>query len=687
MYSLASRFALLMLLGLTTTLPAAAQPQMNRLAAAPRSTSGFDATYYHLFLNVSWNPARIDGHTRVEGRPVGGTLATLTLDLVANAGSTGEYRLRVDSVLTPNGEKLLFDQKPTTLDITLADPAAPGEHVAVDVYYGGVPAVSSVGVNDLTPPISILNGGSAMRPQRAFSLSEPYGGRVWWPSNDHPDDKADSVRVTISVPEGMIGASNGVLEQETVTDGVASFTWFERYPISTYLVSIAVAPYVVDRQEYVRPDSLARDLGPLTLPIVHYLYPGYEEWLGNWRIVTDVLPAFEYWFGAYPYPDEKYGHAQFDFSGGMEHQTLTSIGTANLGVVVHELGHQWFGDKVTTETWPHLWLNEGFATYSEYLYEENRRQRGLSNNADAKLADIYNRARAASGMLVVEDTLNVNNLFTYDRVYAKGAAVVHMLRGVLGDAAFRDVLLAYQHDPSLSYNNARTEDLQKVAEMVSGKNLDYFFEEWAYGVSYPEYTAKWTYGVSEEGGGEVQVLVEQPNLQRPIFTMPLDLEIVTEEGPVAATVLNDKRQQVFTIPVSTAPVALRFDPQNTVLHNAMVPVQRVYTSLKETPEAADVQGIVAVYPNPASAALTVAISLDPGTVSNLILYDLLGREVRRTEVSTYDLEKQVRFDVEDLGAGTYFLRLDPLYNVFDNYRGSRAENSLRLDARVTLVGR
>jgi aminopeptidase N len=453
--------------------------------------------------------------------------------------------------------------------------------------------------------------------------------------------------------------SNGLLRQETENgDGTRTFDWFSRYPISTYLVSIAAGVYDVVEQTYDRPDSL--NMNPLSLPILHYAFRGSNMYEGTgfddgWKRVIEILPVQEYWFGPYPFPEEKYGHAQFTFGGGMEHQTMSSMGNNGVGLIAHELAHQWFGDLITTETWPHLWLNEGFATYSELLTWKSREH--LSPGTYDRVFDLYyGRGLLATGTLVVQDTSSVGNLFSGTRVYAKGGMILHMLRSITGDAAFRDILRSYTSDADVRYGTATTADFQRIAEAVSGLDLDTFFRQWiTEGTGHPVYDVWWR-DLGGDQGYDVEVTIEQtqvsPASNVDVFEMPLTIQIETREGLEEFVVTNDERRQVFVFHVNGFPEDVRFDPERQILGMSSVSV--VGGAAEEHPEI--VQSLD-VYPNPVRSTFTVEVELSSPASVRLSLYDVTGRRVRELMNET-SRSFSNSFSMSDLPAGTYFLHID-----------------------------
>lgn len=635
---LPASFALVVLLAAAQEGPAPAS------AASPN----FDATFYHLRLDVRFDPDYLYGVTRVEGRAVGAPLAELALDF--------DTVMQVDSVLAADGQRLDFEHAADVLRIALPEAVPVGAPLAVDVFYQGVPA--RTGLREYAFVFGRRSNGDRF----AWTLSEPYGARAWWPSKDHPSDKADSVRVTVTVPEPLRVGSNGLLVAETHEGGRATYDWVSRYPIATYLVSIAAGVYDVYEQVYERPDSLVARYGPLALPVPHYAYRGTDAFQGNghttgWRLVTDVLAVFEDLFGPYPFPEEKYGHAHFTFGGGMEHQTMSSMGGNGIGLIGHELAHQWYGDAVTMHTWPHLWLNEGFATYAPLLYYEARADVYPGRFA-SELAITRNGARHARGTLVVQDTSVIGNLFAGPRVYDKGAMVLHMLRGVVGDEAFREILRAWAAEPSVRYGTGTTADFQTVAEAIAGVDLDDFFRQWVTeGTGYPVYELAWG---QREAGGEHEVTIELrqkqvlPDSNVETFVMPVTFELVTEEGPVRFTVPNDQRAQTYTFTVPAPVRGVEFDPDRWLLRSDVVP-GTLDTQADDRPEL----WLRAPYPNPASGHLAVPFSLDkPGRV-RIELYDALGRRVAVLfdGMAGYG-PQEPRFELPALAAGTYLVVLE-----------------------------
>jgi hypothetical protein len=518
----------------------AAGLQRARLLAAPATANqqAYDVHYYDLDLTP--NPATqvLTGTVRMKASVVSGPLSTADLDFYAN--------LTVDAV-TSGGVAATFSRSSDLLTVNLDRVYGNGEMMDVVVSYHGAPsAAGSFGFN-------VANGRNLV-----WSLSEPFGARSWWPCKDAPEDKADSVDIRVTVPTGMITASNGTRIEATDNGTIAVTRWRERYPIATYLVSLASYPYTVttDHYRYSPTDSM---------PIQFFNFP--ETVAGAATVqarVKDMIATYAGIFGEYPFVAEKYGHAQFLFGGGMEHQTCTSLGgNAYIEyIVAHELAHQWWGDLVTCRDFHHIWVNEGFATYCEALWAE-----AVSGTA-AYHADLSFNKYFGSGTIYVPDLTDENRIFDSNLSYNKGSWVLHMLRRVLGDPVFFAALRQFY--AQYGYSTATTEDFRDVCEAVSGRDLDAFFQQWIYGEYYPHYRSSWT-SAPAEGGHDVTLSLEQIQPWQ-LFNMPLDVKITTEAGEQAFVIQDSLAAQTFTLHVDAAPTAVAVDPDDWVLKTLESPV-------------------------------------------------------------------------------------------------------------------
>ena len=329
-----------------------------------------------------------------------------------------------------------------------------------------------------------------------------------------------------------------------------------------------------------------------------------------------MLTYFHEVFGPYPFITEKYGIAQFPLGGGMEHQTVTSQGSFSEWLTVHELAHMWWGDKITNARWGDIWLNEGFASYAEALYAEHMYGedyfRGYMQFMD----------RDYAYPIFVEDTTDRRRLFNIT-VYDKAAWFLHMLRGVVGDPTFFDILLEYSDDPRFAYGNATTAGFQDVCETVADQDLDWLFEPWIYHAGRPRYQVGWS-STESAGGHEITLQIHQTQVPiETLFPMPIDITVYTDMGDTVITIFNDLAEQHFTFMVDDRPVNIVLDEEGWILKQI---VTNTAGGLIPPIEFALEQN----YPNPFRPALTPArinYYLPMAANVSLRIYDLLGREI------------------------------------------------------------
>ncbi|MBM4169411.1 MAG: T9SS type A sorting domain-containing protein [Ignavibacteria bacterium] len=615
--------------------------RVHKLWSTPSSTGeNIDVTYYRLNVRVTSNPNAIGGAVTIGARCSDDSLIEFTLDLSS--------AMRVDSVVM-SGTKRSFSRSGNVLRITTDKVYRRGEVLSAEVHYYGTPVPSGF----TSFAFSATQDGLPW----IWTLSEPYGARDWWPCKDHPIDKADSLDVWITCDGRLKAGSQGKLV-ETIqnVDGTKTYKWRHRYPISTYLVSLAIGNYrefsywyrytPADSMEvlnYVtaQSETSARQLLPPTVPML--------------QIFSDL-------FGQYPFVTEKYGHAQFGWGGGMEHQTMSSMGGFSESLVAHELAHQWFGDMITMRTWPDIWLNEGFATYSVALFRE--RYYGPSGYWSTMEYDM-GRARDATGTISVKDTSTVSRLFSGNLVYGKGATVLHMLRKVVGDSLFFIALKAYALDPAFRFGTASTADLQWVFERTSGKNLKYFFDQWIYGEKFPRYQLSW--GWKEEGGRyRTRATISQTTgTSNPtFFIMPIDLRFSAAGRDTTITVVNDSLTQSFTFHLSFAPHTALLDPDRWILRDA----QSIQVEIEGTPTIPTDFLLAQNYPNPFNTGTTIEYAIPRASFVRIAVYDVWGRELDVLVDRIHDIGMhRVRWDSHN-SSGVYFVRLEAHYNFEEDTR-------------------
>lgn len=450
--------------------------------------------------------------------------------------------LTVESV-TENGHAARFTRDGGRLRVVLADAYKHGDLLNLAVKYHG------------TPSDGLYFKKNKFGDRTVFADNWPDRARHWFPSVDHPSDKA-RVEFFINAPARYDVVANGELVETTSRqDGTRLTHWREGVPVPVYCMVFGATEFAVIN---------AGTAGGANL--WHYLYPkDRERGLRDHGRALRMLGFYAELVGPYPYRKLALVQSSTRF-GGMENASNIFFdekaydGSGGLeGTVAHEIAHQWFGDSVTESDWHHLWLSEGFATYFGALFYERADGRDKFVRMMLDDREIYMKDAAAIARPVydpeVKDLfklLNRNN-------YQKGAWVLHMLRRVVGDEKFfegvRDYYRTYRD------GNALTEDFRRVMELRSGQPLDWFFRQWIYEPGFPAYDASWRW---DESAKRVRLKVRQTQAGG-LFRMPLEVELKHGDESSRAVVQMSDREAVFDFPSKRRPQSVAIDPDEWVL--------------------------------------------------------------------------------------------------------------------------
>jgi aminopeptidase N len=480
-------------------------------------------------------------------------------------------------------ELLNAQQADDNLKINLPEIVPIGQLDSISVKYQGVPNSTGFGsfIQGTHNDIPIL-----------WTLSEPYGAKVWWPCKQDLTDKIDSVDIIVKTPDAYRVGSNGKLISEIPEGDLMVYHWKHRYPITAYLVAIAVTNYEVF-SDFVEIDNGA-------IEVLNYVFPeDLSQAEDQLESTIEIMELFNELFEIYPFADEKYGHAQFGWGGGMEHQTMSFMGSFSYGLQAHELAHQWFGDKVTCGSWEDIWLNEGFATYLTGLTSEFL---GTSSEwYDWKLSQINSIVSVPYGSVWVDDTTSVGRIFSSRLSYSKGAYLLHMLRWKLGDEDFFQATRNYLDDPDLAFSYARTIDLKAHLESQSGQDLTEYFEGWFYGQGYPSYDVEWYFS-----NNSLNLQIEQSTSHSSVdfFEMPLPIYVTGQGQDSIIRLDHNFSGQSFEIDLPFVVEQVQFDPSLWIL-SANNSVQEV--TVNHVPNS-QYSNEIRLSPNPAEDRLKIVFS-------------------------------------------------------------------------------
>ncbi len=567
-------------------------------------------------MNTASNPSRLADPPCAPHSPASRVVASvgvvlLTLSLIAGgaAAQGGASRFAEDRPVDLTHIRLdlnvhLFDDAVdgvATIDVTALRQVDSIRFDAVDfavssvrMARGGGAAADARYVND-DRSITILTGDSPLNPGESarvvisYAVKDPSDGlfffhpseaepeiehtmwsqgeattnRHWIPCFDHPGE-FQTTEIVATVPDGYEAVSNGaLLSRVDNPDPTTTFHWKQSQPHVIYLVTLVVSRFHVEQESW------------RGRPVTYYVPPRHKDDVANsFGNTVRMLDFFSERFGV-EYPWEKYAQVCAEhFGGGMENTSATTLGTGTLhdkrahidtssdGLVAHELGHQWFGDLVTCRNWSHLWLNEGFATYSEALWDEHNlgwEEYQLTLYRDERRAHGSGRSRP-----VMDRAYGSPGEMFDGRAYPKGGWILHMLRHRVGDEPFfaglKQYLTEFRHQP------VETHDFRRVMERVTGRSLERFFYDWVEREGHPELTISYAWNPLD---GTADVTVEQTQKADP-FTFPLEMAFhLPGQAPALITREVRDRKHQFSLPLPAPPEMVRFDPNNVVLMEAV----------------------------------------------------------------------------------------------------------------------
>ncbi|MFZ1320387.1 MAG: M1 family metallopeptidase [Ignavibacteria bacterium] len=402
-----------------------------------------------------------------------------------------------------------------------------------------------------------------------YTDSETAGARRWFPCKDIPNDKV-MLRLSAKVPEKVLFVSNGLLVDSVYKNNSLHYTWETNIPISTYLIAMAGS------ENFKLEVYNWKKLNPPYDDVEIRLYSQPGETLYNYENIKlklpEMLEVFSKLYGDYPFEKIAFVTTDRNFPwGGMENQTLVTLcpDCWYESLIVHELVHQWFGDMITPNSWADIWLNEGFATFNEAIWDEYKKgsndyKKNIQNEARKYLsADpgwaLYNKDWAVPKP-------NDEMVFNSNVTYSKAGSIIYMLRYVLGDSVFFDALKSYTDNPQFRFGNVTTSEFQAVVEQVSGLDLDWFFSQWLMNPGYPEYELNFKTEKSNNGKWRTDYTINQIQTNNVFYQMPVELKVKFSDG--SEQIIKEKNSynfQTYNFEFDKKPEKIIFDPNNWIV--------------------------------------------------------------------------------------------------------------------------
>jgi aminopeptidase N len=559
-------------------------------------------------------------------------------DLSSIKLDASNYSLAVDSVKLSG---ISYTHSDDILTINLDRTHNPGETDSVKIYYRHL--------NVYEQAFYTING-------QVFTDCEPERARYWFPCWDKPSDKA-TFDLTARVPVGAKLGSNGRLNDSTVSGNSIYYHWISRDPLATYLAVITASTnYNLDIVYWHKPSNPYD-----SIPFRFYYAPG-EDPSHIENIIVPITNYYSQMFGEHPF--EKNGFASTHnapWTGGMENQTLTTLMNAmwDEDLVSHEFAHQWFGDVITCGTWTDIWLNEGFATYCEALWNEHAR--GYTSYKNTITTDAYIYITDNPGWAIYNPSWAVrtpssDTLFNYAVTYAKGACVLHMLRYVLGDSLFFSAIKSYATDTAdFKFKDAVTDDFTAKMSEAAGQDISWFINEWVKQPNHPVYHNTYSFDKSGNFDWKVTLTVNQIQSNSVFHRMPVVIKISFTDGSDTTFRINsDYSGQVFSWMFSKKPDNLKFDPDDDIV------LKEGATAIGVGPYAG-APGVFALYqnyPNPFNLQTSIDYDVPVHSLVTIKIYNVLGELVEQLFNGYKNSGRYtLKFDASKFASGVYFYRL------------------------------
>lgn len=517
----------------------------------------YDIRYYGINVRLDFTASTIIG--RIDYKIRSGVPALSAVDLNLH------HQLIVDSVKV-GGAAATFSRPGELLSITTPTSYGTNAEFNMSVYYHGTPYFDGQ---------QGMAFGSVSGYLMCYTNCEPFASRNWWPCKDYPLDKPDSIDLYIDYPSTYKLVTAGLMISDDPNGTGRKLVHYKhRYPIATYLVALTCANFIVGNQTWTYPPSYSMPVVTYTLPNATAAKNSFDTWM------LPVLTKLSDAFGVYPFVTEKAGNAHFGWGGAMEHQTCSFYNSTfyNDWVIAHETGHQWFGDMITCEDFHHVWINEGLASYTEPIFFER-----YYNSLQTYLDYMQSQKYLGPGTVYVEN-LQTDDIFDNNLSYDKGSWIMHMLRGVLGDTVFFQVMRDY-YNSQYKYGSLTTEEFSSQVSGTVGSDMYWFFHEWVYGEGHPDYKISWECKPAASGYSLVY-FIRQVQTGGTYFKMPIKTTFVTTGGSKDTVIWNQGGGEVYTLAFADSVTNIIFDPQEWILRTVVTEPFGLHITSRTLPDGA-----------------------------------------------------------------------------------------------------
>jgi aminopeptidase N len=606
------------------------QQRMSQLVPQISHELKYDVKFVHLNLNLERTNKVVSGGVKTVAAVIAASLDTFQTLL--------HQVYTIDSIRF-NGVLSTYLRQDSLIKIKPASPLANGTSFTVIIYYNGTAPTGGGAIGSGYSNASSQTWGN----QVSWSLSEALVGYHWWPCKQILTDKIDSSWVYVTTDSANKVGSNGILQNVVTIATKKRYEWKSHKPIDYYLISVAVAKYK-EYKLYAHPLYLPGD----SIFIQNYIYDNAinnPTWINGQKIDLNKMPQvleFESkMYGMYPFYKEKYGHCMAPFGGGMEHQTMTSLGFFDYYVDAHELGHQWWGDNVTCKGWGNIWINEGFASYTEHLVAQYLDNANFATNLNGAHNSVMSQP---GGSVFFTDTLNTTRIFSSRLTYDKGGAIIHSLRFLTNnDSAWFNALRGFQN----TYKNstASAEDFKAYYQTSTGVNAVQFFDQWYYGEGYPTFNVKFASSANVCYIQSTQSTSTPSSV--PLFITPIEYKIQRTGGAdTTVRVMHSNTIETYTFALTGTVTNVICDPGNWIINRVIGPVED--QNIIGMEELSLNASLIHIGPNPTKGILTVKNSSN--TSLNFQLTDMNGKLLQEKLINGNS-----EFDLSTYSGGTYFV--------------------------------